>query len=339
LEIAGFLTFEQCLISAQEGLSMQFESLAFVMTNKCNAACKMCCFFCSPQKSALLDIGLMKDYIRQAYEIGSFKTIAFTGGEAILYYEQLRDCIAYAHSFGFGASLVSNGFWAAGYEKGVEMIKGLVEAGLTDISISVDQFHQEYVPLQSVKNAIRIIESLGVRLTLTLADLKGGLSSKAVMRELRPGIYGKKLFAYPIFPVGGAALSIPDEQILKICDRETACCAFNNGITVLFDGTLMMCCSQFSSEIEMTHIGQFGCTSLKDAIASFHQNDFLYVLMANRFKWYVDLAEGLGFKLGQYYSVPCHLCHALFTNTAFVEAAAPFVKAEAGRLRIKKLFG
>ena len=318
---------------------MQIKSLAFIMTNKCNAACRMCCFSCSPQNNTLLNIGLMKDYIRQAYEIGTFKTIAFSGGEAMLYYEQLRDCIAYAHSFGFDTTLVSNGFWAANYEEGFETLKGLVEAGLTHLSLSVDQFHQEYVPLQSVKNAIHACENLGVLSVLTLLDLKDGLSSKAVMEELRPEIYNKDLIVYPAFPAGEGITNIPEEQLIKVCDKDTAWCAFDKGISILFDGTIMMCCSQFSSEIEMTHIGQFGVNTLEDAITVLKENDFIYVLLKNAFGWYVKLAEELGFKLDDNYCVSCHLCHTLFTNTEFVEAAAPFVKAEADRLRIKKLFG
>lgn len=309
------------------------------MTDKCNAACRMCCFSCSPEKDTLLDIGLMKDYIGQAKKIGTFRTVAFTGGEAILYYEQLKSCIACAHGLGFEATLVSNGFWGANYEKGFEMIKGLAEAGLTHLSLSVDQFHQEYVPITSVKNAIRIGERLGILSALTLMDLKDGLSSRSVMRELRPEIYGKDLIVYPVFPAGKAAENIPDDQIIRACETNSACCPFDKGITVLFDGTIMMCCSQFSREIEMTHLGRFGDTTLEEAVERFNKNDFLYVLLVRQFKWYADLAKRLGFRLDLYYSVACHLCHALFTNKAFMKAAKPYVKAEADRLRIEKLFG
>ena len=317
---------------------MSFRNLAFVMTDKCNAACRMCCFSCSPKKNTRLNLEGMKSYIKQAQEIGTFKTVAFSGGEAILFYDQLRACVEYAKECGFNSTLVTNGFWAANYDKGYEMIKGLVEAGLTNVSMSVDQFHQEYVPIQSVINAMKICEHFGVLSALTLMDLKDGKSSSESMDKLRPEIYGKELVLYPVFPAGEAAINITDEQIIKACNRNNARCTFDKSITVLFDGTIMMCCSQFSREIDMTHLGNYETTSLSEAIKAFYRDDFIYVLLSNSFSWYVDLALKLGIEVEENYSISCHLCHFLFTNKEYVKAIQPFVKAEAERLRMKKLF-
>ncbi len=318
---------------------MNFINLAFVMTDKCNAACNMCCFSCSPQKNTVLDKDLIKDYIRQAKEYGTFKTISFSGGEAILYYEQLKECVAFAKGLGFNSTLVTNGFWGANYDKGYTMISALAEVGLTDLSISVDQFHQEYVPIQAVKNAIRISERLGILSALTLMDLKDGKSSCESMEKLRPEIYGKDLIVYPVFPAGEAIRHIPEEQLIKVCHKDTAVCPYDNDIIVLFDGTVMMCCTQFSQEISMTHLGNYTKTSLREAMEAFKNNDFLYVLLANQFKWYVDLAKKLGFELEENYSVACHLCYTLFTKADFVKAVKPYVKAEVDRIRMSKLFG
>ena len=101
---------------------MKFTNLGFIMTNKCNASCGICCFSCSPKGSLLLDWGRMKEYIEQAAEIGTFETIGFSGGEAILHFDQLRDCMAYASSFGFRVTLVTNGFWGRDRERGTKMI-------------------------------------------------------------------------------------------------------------------------------------------------------------------------------------------------------------------------
>lgn len=316
---------------------MSFWNLAFVMTDKCNAACKMCCFSCSPRKNTILNKERIKAYIKQAQEIGTFKTVAFTGGEAILYYEQLKECIQYANASGFNSTLVTNGFWAANYDRGYEMIKGLVEAGLTDISMSVDQYHQEFVKIETVKNAIKICDSFGVLSALTLMDLKDGRSSSETMEKLRPEIYGKELIIYPVFPAGEAVANIDGGQIIKACNKNAARCAFDKSITVLFDGTIMMCCSQFSREINMTHLGNYETTDLADAIKAFYRNDFLYVLLSDHFDWYVDLAEKMGMKVDDSYSVSCHLCHYLFTDREFIKAVRPLVKAEAERLRMKKL--
>ncbi len=318
---------------------MRLDGLAFLMTDKCNASCDVCCFSCTPNGKALLDKELIKDYIRQAAEIGTVKTVSFSGGEAILYYDQLKECMEYAKSFGFRTTLITNGFWGKDYQKGYEMIKGLSEAGMTKMTISVDRFHQEYIPIESVRNAIRIATVLGVALTISMMDLKNGKSVYDSIEALRPEIYGKELTVYPAFPVGKAAETIDQEEVICICESSTSLCPFDNFIIVHFDGSMLMCCSQFSSFIPMTHLGTFGETSLKEAIDNFNKNDHLYVMFSHGLSWYAELAKKLGFPVKKTYSGPCHMCHELLGDPEFIKAAGPYVTKEAVYLRMKKLLG
>ena len=105
-------------LSAGEVPVMELKALAFLLTDRCNASCGMCCFSCSPRNRALLDVSMVKDYIRQAAELGTVKSVSFSGGEAMLYYDQLRECVAFAKAHGLRSTLVSNGFWGCGHGKG-----------------------------------------------------------------------------------------------------------------------------------------------------------------------------------------------------------------------------
>lgn len=318
---------------------MSFNSLAFVMTDTCNAACGMCCFSCSPQKKTLLDKELVKDYIQQASELETMKQIAFTGGEAIIYYNVLKECMEYAKSLGMSSTLVSNGFWGKDYDAGFQKMKGLKEAGLKHISLSMDKFHQEYVPVESMRNAIMISRELGILSAITLMDLKDGESVYYSIENFRDILYGCDLIVYPCFPAGEAKQHIAEDQFIYECSSLSARCTFDNTITVLFDGTMMMCCSQFSRDIDMVKIGRFGETTLKEAIANFNGNDLLYVLLNNGFGWYVELARSFGKNVREKCCVSCHLCHELFTDRDFVERSMPFVQKEAQRLRVRHFIG
>ena len=219
------------------------------------------------------------------------------------------------------------------------MLSTLVKDGLTDLSLSVDQFHQEYVPIETVKNAMEVAEELHVLSAITLMDLKDGHSAAYSMEALRPLIYGKNLIVYPAFPAGAAVKNIPEDQFIKVCAPETARCSFDNCFTVLFDGSIMMCCSQFSREIPLAQMGRFGKTSLREAICNFNDNPYIYVMLSDGFGFYVDLARKLGFPVEERYGVSCHLCHQLLGDPRFVEAARPAVEAEVNRLTLKKLLG
>lgn len=318
---------------------MSLKSLSFVMTDTCNAACGMCCFSCSPQKKTVLDKEIVKEYIRQASELGTTDQIAFTGGEAIIYYDTLKECMEYAKSLGMSSTLVSNGFWGKNYDDGLKKITGLKEAGLKYISFSVDKFHQEYVPVESVRNAITIARRLGVLSAVTLMDLKDGDSVYYSTENFRDLLYGCDLIVYPCFPAGEAKKQIPEDKFICECSSLLARCSFDNTITVLFDGTMMMCCSQFSRDIDIVKVGRFGETTLKQAIDNLNGNDFLYVLLHHGFGWYIELARSFGKKVREKCCVSCHLCYELFTDKDFIERCRPFVEKEAQRLRVRHFIG
>ena len=318
---------------------MIFDSVSFVMTNTCSAACDMCCFSCSPQKKDQLDKELVKDYILQASKLGMTKRVAFTGGEAIIYFDNLKECMEYANSLGIPSTLVTNCFWAKNYDEGYKKLKELKEAGLVAMTYSVDKFHQQYVPYDSVKNAIMIANSLGIQITINLMDLKDGKSVYDSLEALRPYIYHNEVMMHPCFPAGEARNHIKEDQYIYECSADSALCPFDKSITVLYDGTMMICCSQFSHEIDAVKVGKFGETSLEQAIKNFNDNDIIYVLLSNGFGWYTDLARSLGKEIKEKYVICCHLCHQLFTDKEFLEKAMPYIQKEAQRLRLKHFMG
>jgi hypothetical protein len=280
----------------------------------------------------------MKGYIRQASEIGTFDTVGFSGGEAILHFGQLKECVAYASSFGFRATLVTNGFWGRNGGRGTEMISELVDAGLKSVSFSVDKFHQEFVPLETVASAMRICEEFGIFSSATLMDQNDMSSAPATIRALRNELYGKDLVLYPVFPAGDAIGTLPDESIIRECASSGAICPFEPGVTVMFDGSVRICCSQFSGEIPMTCLGRFDEISLAEAIAAFNESDLIYVLLKKQLGWFVERARAMGIHVAEKYSAPCELCHELFTNEKFLREMAPVVKEEAYNLRFEKIF-
>ena len=319
---------------------MRITNLAVLLTDKCNAACKMCCFSCSPRGQQVLDKETVFSYIQQASEIETVKNISFSGGEAIIYYDLLKECMEYALSFGLYSTLVTNGFWAADIDKGYKQIAGLVRCGLRQMSISVDKFHQEFVSVHTVNNAMTIAQSLNIMSAITMADLKDSENSMQAMSQLRPNIYNKDLIIYPVFPAGAATEHILEDKLIKVASKYEQKCNFDHAITLLFDGTILMCCSQFSKNIPITHLGRVGETTLKEAISNISSNDFTYVLLKKGFNWFVDLVENtLKKPLEDKYSVSCHLCHTLFSDAKLVEMITPYVKKEANNLRTRSLLG
>ena len=312
--------------------------MAFAITDKCTASCKICCFSCNPNKNHLLDKEIIKNYIDQLAENNENAKVGFTGGEALIYYDMVIECIEHAKNHNLNSTLVTNCSFGKNLNTAKDIMKNLKRAGLVSISMSADSYHQEFVPIQSVKNVIMAALEEGIKVNIRLMELKDDDSIDKAIDSLRPEIYGTNLIVYPIFPIGRALKDIPKKRFITTCTPEEAFCPSVRTISVMFNSDLLMCCSQFAYDTPIVKIGKFGETSLNEAIKNISDNDFVYVMYMNGLGWYAKLARKLGFKVDDEYCVSCHLCYELFNNEEFIKQAVSYVEEEANRIRLQKLF-
>ena len=317
---------------------MKLTHLSFFLTDKCTAACKICCYKCNPNGNQVLNKELIKDYIRQLTQINSKADISFTGGEALVCYDILRECMEYANKLNFKSSLVTNCSFGKSVDEAKNLLKDLMSVGLYRIGISTDRFHQQFVPIQYVKNVLIAANEINLSTQLRLMETKNDESTDNTLDALRPEIYTTRTVFYPALPIGCATDNIPTDQFVKLFPADSARCIFDRSVIVLFNGDLLMCCSQFSHEIPLLKIGTFGKTSLEEAVKNISSNNYIYVMLKNGFGWYTNLAKHLGFKVDDFYGYPCQLCYELFSNKDFVAQVASHVKKEADKLRLQKFF-
>jgi len=133
---------------------MNLTSLGLHITDSCNARCSHCAFGCGPEIKGSMELEEAKRYVADAKALDA-EIVCVTGGEPMLYPDLVEKIISECGRLSFSEIwLFTNGFWARDVSKAratVERLKGL---GLTKIFTSIDVFHQSYVPVESVKNAI-----------------------------------------------------------------------------------------------------------------------------------------------------------------------------------------
>ena len=321
---------------------MLVKNFTFSLTDRCSASCDICCFSCSPSRKNVLDKEVIKNYINQMAEIQSgtdeTKTVSFTGGEAFVCYDTLKECMAYAKNLGLNSSVVTNGFWAKDESKTRKIFQELTNAGLTGMALSADIYHQKYVPIQCIKNILRVSKEFNVKIQIRIMKLKDDDSFHQTIEKLRPEIYGFQINTNPFYPVGNAAKLFPADKFIRNYKSETAICPFDKSIVAMFNGDILMCCSQFCYFLPILKIGKFGKTSIKKAVENISDNDFIYVMFSRGLGWYAKLAKNINFPVEDYYCAPCHLCYELFSNEEFIKQLKPYVEEEANRLRLQKLF-
>ena len=134
---------------------MKIQNLDFLLTFKCPAECKHCSYKAGPR-----NVGFMKQedaerYLTELTNTNPLQSITVHGGEPFLYFKHLKHIVKTAKDLDIPRrGVITNSYWAK--TKGIagKKLQELNEAGLTQITFSVDAFHQEFIPLENVINAI-----------------------------------------------------------------------------------------------------------------------------------------------------------------------------------------
>ena len=142
------------------------KNVSLLITYKCTARCKMCCWSCSPERTEEMSLKDIKQYVDQAREVVSVEQISLTGGEPFIDFEKLLKAVAYISTCGFEPKVITNCFWATNYEKSEYILNKLVKNGLKSFRVSTDEFHEEFVPLENVCNALKAAKNLGLDINI-----------------------------------------------------------------------------------------------------------------------------------------------------------------------------
>jgi hypothetical protein len=139
------------------------EVLTILPTYTCTAACRECCFECSPKPRSRIPLDRIVRYIDEAVAtVPTLRLLVFSGGECFLLGKDLNAAIAHAHAQGLKTRCVTNGYWATSPQAARRRLAALKEAGLTELNISTGDDHQGFVPFERVANGAIAAAELGI---------------------------------------------------------------------------------------------------------------------------------------------------------------------------------
>jgi len=152
---------EKPLDNEQGHSALWIGDLSIALTYRCTAECSHCFMASSASKDDPMTLSQAREYVAEAKEAGA-TSVWFYGGEPFLYFDLLSGAVEYARQVGLVPTATSNAFWAVSEKASVERLSLLKEKGLQGLSFSADPFHQEYVPLEHIRNAFKAAEALGI---------------------------------------------------------------------------------------------------------------------------------------------------------------------------------
>ena len=304
--------------------------LVFSTTNQCTARCRDCPIIPSIDPPMRLKSQDMIRIVDEVYGWGSLRLVVFTGGESFLLGKDLRKTIAYVHEKGVLTRIVTNAYWAKSKNKALHILSELKALGLTEINISCDDYHQEFVPLENVKYANEAAFEIGLPALLAHRRKPGGRLTVEYLSEY----FDVPLHVYregeknpdnnvicsgrniPLHTSSEQDASEPWEIPNNHGNWMGACKSILRSIVVFPNLDVQICCGIAMSSIPELSIGSLADSDLL-SILQWGNQDLITNWLALE-----GPASILSFvrskdpsiKLPDHYVSQCHVCNELFTR-------------------------
>lgn len=140
--------------------------IEFIVTYLCNSRCRHCQLGeietrkISPSR---IDTGMAVSAIRRICTRFRPNSVMTFGGEPLLYPEAVFAIHNEARACGITSrELITNGCWSQDEKKILEISSNLTKSGVNEVHISVDCFHQEFIPIEIVKQTAKALLQSGI---------------------------------------------------------------------------------------------------------------------------------------------------------------------------------
>jgi MoaA/NifB/PqqE/SkfB family radical SAM enzyme len=155
---------------------MKLSGLHLLLTYQCTFECDHCFVWGSPFQSGTMTLKGIRQILEAGSELGTVEWIYFEGGEPFMYYAPMVKGVQMASDMGFRVGIVTNSYWATGFEDAIEWLRPL--SGLIDdFSISSDLFHYDKINSQQAEYSQQAAEELGIPIgviSIAQPDLSDG---------------------------------------------------------------------------------------------------------------------------------------------------------------------
>ena len=126
--------------------------IEFVITDACSGRCKHCSNGEHLDKNGSVNADAAVAAIKRLSERFSIESVMTFGGEPLLFSDTVCKIHVTARDCGIPKrQLITNGFFSKDIQKIDSVAKSLCDSGVNDVLLSVDVFHQEYIPLEPVE--------------------------------------------------------------------------------------------------------------------------------------------------------------------------------------------
>ena len=146
--------------------------IEFVVTYACTGKCKHCSEGEHTNCGERIDPQISADAVRRISAEYDVKTVMTFGGEPLLYPDTVYAVMSAASELNIERrQVITNGYFSKDIDKIRDTVEKLSACGVNDLRLSVDAFHQETIPLGTVRQFAAEAKRAGIPMRLQPAWL------------------------------------------------------------------------------------------------------------------------------------------------------------------------
>lgn len=291
-------------------------------TMACPLQCDFCCYGCHPQRTERMPLELAVSLVKQAAEMGKFSSVGFTGGEPMLFFDDLLTIGDELQRCRLPFTIATAAHWATTEEQAADTLSDLRNRGLYRLNISHDPSHAAFIPKESIINAVRASSRLGIP-AYVVGTFHSTLHSMETYLPEASNLPKVTLVTKYVSAAGRASKKNITQARYGLSLRlEDLSCyrRVHHDIVVWYDGTVYPCCSTYNRDTPGISIGNANKTTLRELWTRLEGSLMFRIMKRQGFLRFYEVIKAYDPRL---YSDlpspdscvgPCSLCNAIFRD-------------------------
>jgi MoaA/NifB/PqqE/SkfB family radical SAM enzyme len=314
---------------------LKYDVFGLLYTRTCPLECADCITESSPKARGRLTPSQVRRYLPA---IARFSPVlCFTGGEPLLFHREIVELTAEARALGLRVGLVSGAGWVKDEAGARAKVRELAAAGLTDLTISWDDYHAEFAPRSRAETLARA----GVEAGLTVS-VRQVLAATNASEPRREGFEGLPISFEWFRPIRlGRAARLPPEHFQFAVEPPPGRCDVVLKPVLEPGGEVYACCGpgHFASASSPLRLGNAEEEPLEDILERAVRDPVLqaiyYLGPYGLYRLLQGHATGReGFEARPAYSGICELCLDINNRPDLVAAVRERLQDRDARLHI-----
>ncbi len=227
---------------------------------------------------------------------------------------------------GLETSIITNGFWGSTVQEAKQKLVGL--KGLNVLSLSVDSFHQKFIPINKIRNIIQSCHELKIKCIINISYLNDPVYEISQVKQLLAGLEGfYETISQPVAPFGRAIQQIGIQSIYSYNPTGIPCLGADGPI-IEANGNIMFCCGGLAlhPDGKIFQAGTVDDKTLEEVKRSADVNPIVQTLRLRGPSGLMNLAKNQAEVDGVQFVYPkdgeardlCSLCKFVVSNPVYV---------------------